>query len=168
MTKSKTTSPFTLAATATTAALAAFLSASSAFALGTETYQVTGPILELTEDVIVVKKGRDKWEIARNSETKVTGDLKVGSKVTIMYRMTAASADVKAPPVARNNPADRVPKLYPADKPEKSTGEKMATDKPQETAKGSRLKKAGAVEAGGAATTPTTATPAPTPVPATK
>ena len=69
--------------------------ASFAFA-GVKTYQVTGPILELTNDTITVQKGKDKWEIARDASTKVTGDLKVGSKVTIQYEMKAASIEVKA------------------------------------------------------------------------
>ena len=60
-----------------------------------KTYQVTGPVLELTNDMIVVKKGSDRWEIARDAATKVTGDLKVSATVTIQYRMTAASIDVK-------------------------------------------------------------------------
>jgi RNase P/RNase MRP subunit p29 len=60
-----------------------------------KTYQVTGPVLELTSDMIVVQKGSDRWQIARDAATKVTGDLKVGSKVTIEYRMTATSVDVK-------------------------------------------------------------------------
>src|SRR3954452_22955156 len=60
-----------------------------------KTYQVTGPVLELTSDMIVVKKGNDRWEIARDAATKVTGDLKVGSTVTIQYRMAAATVDVK-------------------------------------------------------------------------
>jgi len=60
-----------------------------------KTYQVTGPVLELTSDMIVVKKGNDRWEIARDASTKVTGDLKVGATVTIQYRMTAAAIDVK-------------------------------------------------------------------------
>jgi hypothetical protein len=66
-----------------------------AFAAAPKTYQVTGPVLELTGDMIVVKKGNDRWEIARDAGTKVTGDLKVGAKVTVQYRMTAASIDVK-------------------------------------------------------------------------
>jgi RNase P/RNase MRP subunit p29 len=61
-----------------------------------KTYQVTGPVLELTADTIVVQKGTEKWEIARTAETKVTGDLKKGEKVTIEYRMTAATVEVKA------------------------------------------------------------------------
>ena len=71
------------------------LVASFAFAAGPKTYQVTGPVLELKDDLIVVQKGSDKWEIARGKDTKVTGDLKVGSKVTIEYRMTAATIEVK-------------------------------------------------------------------------
>jgi hypothetical protein len=61
-----------------------------------KTYQVTGPVLEVTSDTIVVQKGQDRWEIARDASTKVTGDLKVGAKVTIEYRMTATSVEVKA------------------------------------------------------------------------
>jgi hypothetical protein len=53
-------------------------------------------VLEVSGDMIAVQKGKDRWEIARDSSTKVTGDLKVGSKVTIEYRMTATSVDVKA------------------------------------------------------------------------
>jgi opacity protein-like surface antigen len=60
-----------------------------AYAASVKTYQVTGPVLEVKDDMIVVQKGNDKWEIARDKDTKVTGDLKVGSKVTIQYTMTA-------------------------------------------------------------------------------
>jgi hypothetical protein len=52
-----------------------FLFVSIAMAAGPKTYQVTGPVLD--------------------KDTKVKGDLKVGSKVTIEYTMTAASVDVK-------------------------------------------------------------------------
>lgn len=65
--------------------------ASSAWA-----YQVTGPVLEVSSSKIVVQKGKEKWELARTPDTKITGDLKVGSKVTIEYSMTAKSVDVKA------------------------------------------------------------------------
>jgi len=74
--------------------LAVLLVASFAYA-GVKTYQVTGPVLELTPTTIVVQKGKDKWEISRDAGTKVTGDLKVGSKVTIQYEMKAASIEVK-------------------------------------------------------------------------
>ena len=62
-----------------------------------KTYQATGPIVALTDDIISVDKGKEGiWEIARAKDTKVTGDLKVGTKVTIVYRMTAATIEVKA------------------------------------------------------------------------
>ncbi len=69
---------------------------SVAFAGSLKTYQVTGPVLEIKDDVIVVEKGKEKWEIARDKATKVTGDLKVGSKVTIQYQMKATDIEVKA------------------------------------------------------------------------
>jgi phosphate-selective porin len=75
--------------------LAALLSAAPA-AAATKTYQVTGPVLEVNDTMIAVQKGKDRWEIARDASTKVTGDLKVGAKVTIEYRMTATAVDVKA------------------------------------------------------------------------
>ena len=77
------------------ALLTTFLVASSALA-AVKTYQVTGPVLEVRADAIVVQKGSDKWEIARDGSTRITGDLKVGSKVTIEYRMTATTVTVKA------------------------------------------------------------------------
>ena len=76
-------------------ALSLFLTSASAFAAAPKTYQVTGPVLEVTEDMIVVQKGKEKWEIARSKDTKVTGELKVGAKVTIEYRMSAATVEVK-------------------------------------------------------------------------
>jgi len=77
--------------------VAVLLFASAPYAAMPKTYQVTGPVLEVTDDKIVVQKGRDKWEIGRDAGTKVTGDLKVGAKVTVEYRMTATSVEVKAP-----------------------------------------------------------------------
>ena len=71
-----------------------FLAASLVFA-APKTYQVTGPVLEVKDDVVVVQKGKDKWEIARDKDTKVTGDLKVGSKVTITYTMKATGIEAK-------------------------------------------------------------------------
>ena len=71
------------------------LGIATAFAAGPREYQVTGPVLELTNDVITVEKDKDKWEIARTKDTKVKGDLKKGSRVTIKYTMTAESVEVK-------------------------------------------------------------------------
>jgi len=88
--------------------LALMFGAGSAEAKQPKKYQVTGKILELNDDVIVVEKGEEKWEIGREAATKVTGTLKVGAKVTIEYRMVAATAEVKeaaAAPDVKPNPA---------------------------------------------------------------
>jgi hypothetical protein len=61
----------------------------------TKTYEVTGPVLEMTDSTVTVQKGKEKWQLARDKDTKVKGDLKVGSKVTIEYTMTAKAIEVK-------------------------------------------------------------------------
>ena len=71
---------------------------SVAHAASVKSYQVTGPVLELKDDMIIVQKGTEKWEISRDKATKVTGDLKVGSKVTIQYQMSAQEIEVKDAP----------------------------------------------------------------------
>jgi len=71
------------------------LAVSFAFAAGPKTYQVTGPVLEVKDDSITVQKGKEKWQIARDKDTKIKGDLKVGDKVTIEYTMKAAAVEVK-------------------------------------------------------------------------
>ncbi len=76
------------------AAVASLALASLAAAAG-KTYQVTGPVLEVSDAMIVVQKGQDRWEIARDAGTKIKGELKVGAKVTIEYRMTATTVEVK-------------------------------------------------------------------------
>ena len=71
-------------------------------ATGAMAYQVTGPVLEVTDTKIVVEKDKEKWEIARDKDTKVTGDLKKGGRVTIQYRMTATSIESKDKPAAKD------------------------------------------------------------------
>jgi hypothetical protein len=75
---------------------AASLALSSAAFAGAKTYQVTGPVLEVTDSMIAVQKGKDRWEINRDANTKVTGDVKVGEKVTVTYTMSATDVEVKA------------------------------------------------------------------------
>ncbi len=83
------------------AALAAIAFASSALA-----YQVTGEVEEVTPTTLTVKatggknKG-EKFEMARGADTKVSGDLKKGAKVTVEYTITAKSVEVKADKKAR-------------------------------------------------------------------
>ena len=80
------------------AVLMAGLAGSLMAAPAAKSYQVTGPVLEVTDTKIVVEtKDKEKWEIARTKDsTKVTGDLKVGAKVTIKYTMIANDVAVKA------------------------------------------------------------------------
>src|SRR6201982_3505193 len=82
---------------------------SAAFAEGGKTYQVTGPVLEVTDSMIAVQKGKDRWEINRDANTKVTGDLRVGERVTITYTMTATDVEVKAGKGAKKEAAKPAP-----------------------------------------------------------
>jgi hypothetical protein len=52
-----------------------------------QTTEMTGKVLAVTSSVITVQKGTEVWDIkrGRNTSTTVTGDLKVGSTVTIKY-----------------------------------------------------------------------------------
>lgn len=80
-------------------ALAAALVASSAFAA--KSYQVTGPVLEVTPTAIVVQKGKEKWEISRDATQGA--DVKVGDKVTVEYTMAAKSIESKGGPGAADS-----------------------------------------------------------------
>ena len=61
-----------------------------------KTYQFTGKVLEVTATTIVVDKNGEKFEMAKDANTKVKGDLKVGAKVTVKYESRAAEIEVKA------------------------------------------------------------------------
>lgn len=75
--------------------------AAIALATSAQAYQVTGEIDNVTATSITVKatggknKG-EKFEMTRGADTKVTGDLKKGAKVTVEYTITAKSVEVKA------------------------------------------------------------------------
>ena len=61
-------------------------------------YQVTGPILSMTDTTIVVEKSKgDNWEVAKDATLKATdgSELKVGDKVTVHYTMMAKSIEAK-------------------------------------------------------------------------
>jgi RNase P/RNase MRP subunit p29 len=68
---------------------------SVAIAAEPKDYQVTGPVLDLTDNIITVEKGKEKWEIGRDKSTKIKGELKKGSRVTVHYKMNASSVEVK-------------------------------------------------------------------------
>ena len=69
---------------------------SVSFAADAKDYQVTGPVLDVNDSMIAVQKGKDRWEIARSSSTKTSGDVKKGDKVTVHYTMSATDIEVKA------------------------------------------------------------------------
>jgi hypothetical protein len=75
--------------------IAALVASSFTFAAAPKKYQVTGPILEIRDEVIVVEKGKDKWEVKKGAAKVEGGELKVGAKVTIEYSMIADTITVK-------------------------------------------------------------------------
>ena len=94
-----------------------FLPATAAFGRAPKKYQVTGKVLEVHDDLLVVDKDGEKWEIARDKSTKVDGSIKVGQKVTVHYAMSAGSVEIKdekATPAPQQKPE-------PTKKPEKAT-----------------------------------------------
>ena len=68
--------------------------ATNLVATDAKSYQVTGPVLEVNDGYIVVQKGEDKWQIARNKSAKGAA-VKVGDKVTVQYQMVAVDMEVK-------------------------------------------------------------------------
>ena len=55
---------------------------------------MTGPVVSVTDDSIVVTKGKDQWTIEKDAATKGPA-VKPGDKVTIYYRMTATEIEPK-------------------------------------------------------------------------
>ncbi|MBL9188170.1 MAG: hypothetical protein JNK23_11865 [Opitutaceae bacterium] len=74
-----------------------FIAALGLHAASAKSYQVTGAVTALTDTVITVTKGDEKFEIDRTAATKIDGKLAVGARVTVHYKMAAASIEVKAP-----------------------------------------------------------------------
>ena len=66
-----------------------------AFAAG-KTYQFTGKVLEVKDNMIVVDKKGEKFELKKDANTKIKGDIKVGAKVTVKYESLATDIEVKA------------------------------------------------------------------------
>jgi type 1 fimbria pilin len=55
---------------------------STAFA---QTAHMTGKVIAVTSHKITVQSGKEVWEINLTASTKVSGDKKVGSTVTVTY-----------------------------------------------------------------------------------
>jgi len=75
--------------------VALVLVAAVAFAAG-KTYQFTGKVLEIKDNVIIVDKKGEKFELKKDANTKIKGDIKVGAKVTVKYESLATDIEVKA------------------------------------------------------------------------
>ena len=78
---------------------ASFVYASAASA-AVRTYQVTGPVLEVTDSAIVVQKGSEKWEIARDVATGLRA-VHLSSRNMLIrgaridrHRMDSSTADI--------------------------------------------------------------------------
>jgi len=67
-----------------------------AVALAVDSYQVTGTVTDFDKDKsITVLKGKEKFEITIDRETKISGEVKKDAKVTVKYKMTATSVEGK-------------------------------------------------------------------------
>lgn len=58
------------------------LASSAVFA---QTTDMTGKVTAVSRTSITLQKGKETWVIQRSPTTKVSGDLKVGSEVTVTY-----------------------------------------------------------------------------------
>lgn len=79
--------------------------ASASLALAKD-YQVTGPVVDIKDDQIVVKKGNENWELARDKDTKGAAEIKKGDRVTIKYKMIATSVESKSTAKAEKTKGD--------------------------------------------------------------
>ena len=92
---------------------------SVSFAADAKDYQVTGPVLDVNDSMIAVQKGKDRWELARDSNTKATAEPKVGDKVTVHYSMTATNVEVKAAKAEKGAKKEAKTAASPAASPKK-------------------------------------------------
>ena len=76
--------------------LAVFSAPAFGVDLKTDSFQVTGTVSAMDDNSITVMKGKERFHITKDAATKVTGDLKVGSKVTVHYKMYAVDVEAKA------------------------------------------------------------------------
>jgi len=88
--------------------LTAFVCAVGAANAAVKTYQVTGPVLEVSPTMIAVQKGKDRWELERDAASGIPADIKVGDKVTLTYKMTVTGCEMKgAKPAAADKTAKK-------------------------------------------------------------
>ena len=78
------------------AVLVAFSAPAFAVDLKTDSFQVTGTVSAVDDSSITVMKGKERFHITKDAATKVTGEAKVGAKVTVHYKMYAVDIEAKA------------------------------------------------------------------------
>jgi hypothetical protein len=76
--------------------LTAFSAPAFAVDLKTDSFQVTGTVSAMDDSSITVMKGKERFHITKDAATKITGEVKVGSKVTVHYKMYAVDVEGKA------------------------------------------------------------------------
>jgi hypothetical protein len=72
-----------------------YAAAAPALDLRVDDFQVTGVVSEKTDTTITVMKGKERFQIAIDKDTKMTGVAAVGGKVTVHYKMYAISVEAK-------------------------------------------------------------------------
>lgn len=81
--------------------LTVFAAAAFAVDLKTDSFQVTGTVSAMDASSITVMKGKERFHITKDAATTVTGEVAVGSKVTVHYKMYAVDVEGKAAPAAK-------------------------------------------------------------------
>jgi len=74
--------------------LAWTLMASLPAAAEPKTVRITGLVSDVRDDMVVIDKGKDRWEVARTPGTAVKGNLQKGARISIEVRMSAAAIEV--------------------------------------------------------------------------
>ena len=64
---------------------------------------ITGTVVAVSGGTITIQKGTEVWNIRQTATTKVNGDLKVGSVVTINYN--GPDAQKKEQPISNPSPS---------------------------------------------------------------
>jgi len=68
--------------------------AAFAAAIPAKTYQMTGKVIQFTNDVITVQKGNEMLEFGRMSSSKIPGAMAPGNNVNVTYRMIATEIQI--------------------------------------------------------------------------
>jgi uncharacterized protein GlcG (DUF336 family) len=75
------------------------------FAAGAKSYQLTGTVVAATGSMVTVQKDSEKFEIDIDpATTKGSAELKVGSKVTVTYVMSATKVEASTTAAEPSSP----------------------------------------------------------------